>query len=360
MTAVSVFIPTFNRAALLGRALASVLKQDFRDLEVVVIDDASTDDTARFLCDMPDPRVRVVRHAVNVGAVHGDIAILREFLRDHCRGESFVYLCDDDYWRPDDLLSTQVNAMIRHPTIAFAQGGMVHCYPHPVPDLAPNEPGIRYEFLDREMTQVFWGGVFPSGFIPRHEFLRLFADDPKNRNLVVGATLFRTALFRDAGILDRAAGVRWQAGYALIAGMATRGDVYYLDEPCLMTAVDRGSASHRGTQLAHMLDCFASVRAAFNGTDSVTMTVTRDRMLRSIFAAYMRNKIAHKWGWFTANALGDLDDIMEPPISAVEFEQALDGIELSADNRKIIEVSDLPLDDMLRAIGWDRVLQMTA
>ena len=49
MPAVSVIIPTYNRSGYLVQAVESVLNQTFGDLEVVVVDDGSTDDTARVL-----------------------------------------------------------------------------------------------------------------------------------------------------------------------------------------------------------------------------------------------------------------------------------------------------------------------
>jgi glycosyltransferase involved in cell wall biosynthesis len=362
---VSVLITTFNRSALLRRALASVLAQDYDNIDVVVIDDCSADDTPHVVAEFVSPRLRYVRNEVNVGSKSGDLAIIKRFLEEFCDGDMFVYLCDDDYWLPTNLISRAVAAFTKHRSIAFVQGGMVHCYPHPVPKLAPNEDYVSYSFLDVDKTQVFWGTLFPPGFIRGTEYLRLFAQDPKNRNIVIGATVFDTVKFKASGSLGRADGVRWQAGYAILAGAATQGDVYYLDEPCVMTAVDRNNASHRGTQLAHLQDCVASINAAFG--DNVEFIELRNAMMRAVFKLFMCNKIAHKWGWFATNAMGDISDIMLPPISADDFLKAMEGVPLSRENRKLIEASDLPLVEVLSAIGsgvdvpgWHRVLKMAS
>ena len=66
--AVSVVLPTYNRAPLLGRALRSVLGQSYGDFEVLVIDDGSTDETAGVVATFGDPRVRYVQLARNTGA----------------------------------------------------------------------------------------------------------------------------------------------------------------------------------------------------------------------------------------------------------------------------------------------------
>lgn len=65
---VTVIIPTYDRAGLVGRAIRSVLDQDYANVEVLVVDDGSTDDTPRVLQAFEtDPRVRTLRHEPNRG-----------------------------------------------------------------------------------------------------------------------------------------------------------------------------------------------------------------------------------------------------------------------------------------------------
>ena len=66
MTEVSVIIPTYNRAKKVCRAIDSVLDQTYRDFEVIVIDDASTDDTEERLREFTG-RIQVIRNHVNRG-----------------------------------------------------------------------------------------------------------------------------------------------------------------------------------------------------------------------------------------------------------------------------------------------------
>ena len=65
--AVSVIIPTFNRAYCLRRSIDSVLAQTFTDFELIVVDDGSTDNTSALLETIGDPRLRVLRHPTNKG-----------------------------------------------------------------------------------------------------------------------------------------------------------------------------------------------------------------------------------------------------------------------------------------------------
>jgi glycosyltransferase involved in cell wall biosynthesis/SAM-dependent methyltransferase len=87
----SVVINTFNRAGLIGRAIDSVLTQDISDLEVIVLDDGSTDDTPRVVGRISDPRLRYVWQA-NAGLAAARNAGARE-----ARGRWLAFLDDDDF-----------------------------------------------------------------------------------------------------------------------------------------------------------------------------------------------------------------------------------------------------------------------
>ena len=95
---VSVVIPTYNRADLLGKAIESVLDQSYRDLELIVVDDASTDGTPQVVRGYGDPRVRYIvlqenrRQGV---AMNAGIA--------NARGDVIAFLDSDDTWLPAKL-----------------------------------------------------------------------------------------------------------------------------------------------------------------------------------------------------------------------------------------------------------------
>jgi glycosyltransferase involved in cell wall biosynthesis len=98
MPRVSVVIPTRNRARLLRQAIVSVLAQTFQDFEVIIIDDASDDDTQAVIADLSDVRIRYFRHAKNRGE-----AASRNAGVAHAGGEYIAFLDDDDTWLSEKL-----------------------------------------------------------------------------------------------------------------------------------------------------------------------------------------------------------------------------------------------------------------
>lgn len=112
---VSVVIPTHNRSALLKAAVDSVLQQGFRDHEIVVVDDGSTDDTVNVLKGY-DGRVRWLRQP-NRGASAARNAGVRA-----SKGQLVAFLDDDDRFLPDKL-AVQVHAMSENPEAGMSYTG---------------------------------------------------------------------------------------------------------------------------------------------------------------------------------------------------------------------------------------------
>ena len=94
---VSVVIPTYNRAAKVPPGIQSVLDQTFSDLEVIVVDDGSSDDTGKILAEMFGDRIRYFAQA-NQGASAARNKGIAE-----ARGEWIAFLDSDDQWEKDKL-----------------------------------------------------------------------------------------------------------------------------------------------------------------------------------------------------------------------------------------------------------------
>ena len=88
---VTIAIPTYNRALYLGQAIESALLQTYHNIEVLVADNASTDNTGEVVKQFNDPRVQYHRHEENRGLVYN-----WNFCLKQARGEFFLMLSDDD------------------------------------------------------------------------------------------------------------------------------------------------------------------------------------------------------------------------------------------------------------------------
>jgi glycosyltransferase involved in cell wall biosynthesis len=100
MTMVSVVIPTYNRSEHIQCAIQSVLKQTYSDLEVIVVDDRSNDNTVQIVKEYArkDTRIRLLVHSERKGAQAARNTGIRA-----ARGEWVGFLDSDDQWFPDSL-----------------------------------------------------------------------------------------------------------------------------------------------------------------------------------------------------------------------------------------------------------------
>ncbi len=92
---ISVGIPTWNRSHYVLDAVQSCLNQTYENLQIVVCDNASTDDTWQKLNGIQDPRVCLIRQSSNVGGAANFNSCL-----DNAKGDLFLLLCDDDLLEP--------------------------------------------------------------------------------------------------------------------------------------------------------------------------------------------------------------------------------------------------------------------
>lgn len=127
---VTIAIPTYNRAgSYLPQALKSALVQTYPNIEVIVSDNCSTDDTESLVASFDNPRVRYIRHPNNMGPVKNFA-----FCLEQARGKYFLLLHDDDLIDPD-FIETCINAVspgvevgiIRTGTRAIDSEGKVLC-----------------------------------------------------------------------------------------------------------------------------------------------------------------------------------------------------------------------------------------
>jgi glycosyltransferase involved in cell wall biosynthesis len=117
---ITVIVPTFNRAGQLPGAIESVLTQPHRELEVIVVDDGSTDDTAGIVAALQrrDSRITYL-HQPNSG-----VAAARNHGLDRAQGDLIAFLDSDDRWSPDKL-PLQLACLERVPEVGMIWTNMI-------------------------------------------------------------------------------------------------------------------------------------------------------------------------------------------------------------------------------------------
>jgi glycosyltransferase involved in cell wall biosynthesis len=149
---VTVILPSFNHAPYVAAAVSSVLNQSLHELELIVVDDASTDETPDIVASFKDPRLKLLRLETN-RAVHP-----RNLALSLAQGRYIAFQNSDDIWRPEKL-AKQVAMMesADAPSICFTHTGLVG------PDSLP-------------ATGTWLDGIFDFTDRPPAEWLRRFFD----------------------------------------------------------------------------------------------------------------------------------------------------------------------------------------
>lgn len=196
---VSVVIPTYNAAEFLGETLDSVLAQTYPNLEVIVVDDGSTDATPELLRTYGE-RITVLRQA-NAGQ-----AAARNRGARLARGEFLAFLDSDDLWDPDKI-ARQVYWLQRHP-----QACATYC---------------DHRSIDARGRTIAASAALayprPSGDILRALLLGPCIITP-------GLVLLRREAYEASGGFDEAQFMRGHEDYALWMRLATRGAFVYTPE----------------------------------------------------------------------------------------------------------------------------------
>jgi glycosyltransferase involved in cell wall biosynthesis len=162
---VSVVIPTRNRCRLLQETVASVFQQTWADWELIIVDDASEDETGSWLEGLEDPRVRRLRLTQC-----SERAAARNLGLEAAQGQLILFLDDDDLL-PERALETHLETLKRNPTVVASVGS------HVAFDPGGSQRTIR--------------------IVPRRVVRRIFEDVLfTSRPPVSGQCLFRTSAIR--------------------------------------------------------------------------------------------------------------------------------------------------------------------
>lgn len=178
---VSAIIPVYNGQRYLAEAIESILKQDYHPLEIIIIDDGSTDSTAKIAQSYPE-----VRYIYQSNQGHG---MAKNMGISAAQGEFIAFLDADDIWTYNKL-SMQVNYLIQHPDIGYSLCRMS----------AFLEAGSEWpSWLKKDQIGADVPAYLPSALVVRKTvFEKIGNFDPTYRHANDSDWFFRA---KDAGIL---------------------------------------------------------------------------------------------------------------------------------------------------------------
>jgi glycosyltransferase involved in cell wall biosynthesis/2-polyprenyl-3-methyl-5-hydroxy-6-metoxy-1,4-benzoquinol methylase len=226
----SVIMSTHNDARFLPLAMESILQQTYRDFECIIVDDASTDESARILRRYTDPRVRILHHDQNIGLTRS----LNEALT-HCHGTYVARMDGDDIALPDRFMK-QVTFLDEHPGV-----GMV---------------GTAFMYIDADNTVTGWEPVYVTDEEIRSRLL-------KQNCFGHGTVMARRALLQDLGGYDES--FKFSQDYDLWLRIAERASVANLADKLYCWRRTQDSISTRNKEEQEASACRARQCAIARG-----------------------------------------------------------------------------------------------
>jgi GT2 family glycosyltransferase len=256
---VSVLIPTYNRAYIIRDALASALNQSYRDFEIVVVDDGSSDGTVEIFNNIRNERIRYIRHERNLGCSAAYNTAISA-----AAGEVIGFLDSDDLWKPDYLerligfLTSHDDLggvfcdteIVRRTETVPSLIGLMKCFPKL---LASKEKAESYVLSSREMH------------------LCLLEEVP----IKPSAVLLRREVFSRAGMFNEA----WPSGtdWDLFLRISRHYSFGYVDRPLVIQRIC-GDSTLLGNQVkdkTFLLEVFTQEKLTMNEDHAALAAVRR-------------------------------------------------------------------------------------
>lgn len=170
---VSVIIPTFNRGNIIVDSIKSVLNQTLKNLEVIIIDDGSTDNTQRQIEKLRDRRIRYIKLNNNRGGGNArNIGILL------AKGEYISFQDSDDYFYPDKLEKQLKNLVNKNGDLDFCKIRVIFnkTYSYFVPN-EKSEQRIEKGSFENELL-TFGNFISTQAILAKTSFIRQYYFDP--------------------------------------------------------------------------------------------------------------------------------------------------------------------------------------
>lgn len=207
---VNIAIPTYNRASLLKLSLASALAQDYTNLIITVLDNASPDDTESVVKSFEDSRIHYIRHETNIGMLRNWNAAIATNTQPY-----LVLLQDDDLLLPSHITKS-VTELEQYPNAGF-------CFTDAI---IIDEHG---EIIDKHPNRKFASGLSSGvGYLRRVVDINS-SSDWRDLSIQASSVLMRTSALDEVGGFD-AVHTKTTIEYNLYFRLAAHNDIAYIPE----------------------------------------------------------------------------------------------------------------------------------
>lgn len=293
---VSILVPTYNRSFLLKDCLNSISNQTYQNIELIIINDCSKDNTDDVVSKYKNLNIKYIKNKQNLGSKFGDQAHFKKFF-EIMTGDFFIYITDDDYWPDTNFLNRCVQIFIKYPTLASVIGGQIsefydnerelRTYNHEKIKLISENPD------EKTSNFYFHKNLFNTGFMSGHEYLDVFSKNATSHNLSVTGTMRKKKIHSNIGYMEYEKSSKWQGGYQNHLPGAIYGDIFYINEPCVVARINKNNASFRLTQYEHYIDSVLSIENAFSflkkEVNKTKIIKYKKNFIVSLSNAYMHN-----------------------------------------------------------------------
>ncbi|MFZ1618019.1 MAG: glycosyltransferase family 2 protein [Flavobacteriales bacterium] len=251
---VSIIMPAYNAAPYILEAIASVQAQSWKNWELIIVNDGSTDGTADRLDQLKDPRIKVI-HQANAG-----VSAARNAALDKATGAFIAFLDSDDVLPPRSL-EARATILQQHPEVCFADGAV-----------------LRLDAASRQLTGMF----IPS-----------FHGVPFDRLIALSSDCFfgPSWMIRRTAATDKRFPVqmRHAEDLAYYLSMARAGRYDHTAEPVLHYRQGQASAMGdlKGLEQGYA-QLFAFVQELEHPPAADQLSAMRSRMRRIMFRSYLK------------------------------------------------------------------------
>lgn len=224
MPKVSVILTSFNHAKYLREAIDSALNQTFTDFELIIWDDASSDDSWEIIQSYEDPRIKAFRNDVQRRGIYG----INKAISEVAQGEYIAIHHSDDVWEPEKL-EKQVAFLDSHADIGA---------------VFTNALAIDEDSAPFKDEGHFYFKIFDQPNRSRHEWLRHFFE--RGNALCHPSVLIRKQCYKDCGLYRYGFG---QLGdFDMWVRLALQCEIYVLPEKLVRFRVRENEANTSGSR----------------------------------------------------------------------------------------------------------------